>query len=323
MPATSPGAASTTGIRLFEREFMHLDLFTRVPFGGSRLTLFPDATGVPTPLLQAIAREMGTGETVFADPDLEGGNRGRLRIFTPKGEIPLSGLSILGATCGLAACGRVARDGDETRFHWRTEGGEFPVVLSEVDGATLYSLVHEPAEFIGQYYRRGKVARALGVEETDIAITGLPCEIVSAGLPIHIVPMGSLAAVQSIRFDREAARDVARDLGFGDLFVFTCEAEGAGVDVHCRMFAQDFGIPEDAATGSAAGALIAYMIKHRLVPPQPHVRLVCEQGLEMKRPSRLYAEAEVRDGRCGEIRVGGHGVLLARGRLRFDQGTVL
>ncbi len=323
MPAELPQPNATTGIRLFEREFMHLDLYTRVPFGGSRLTLFPDAAGVPTALLQVIAREMGTGETVFAEPDPGGVNRARLRIFTPKGEIPLSGLSILGATCGLDACGRIARGGDETRFHWRTEAGEFPVVLSEVDGATLYSLVHEPAEFIGQYYQRGKVARALGVEETDIAITGLPCEIVSAGLPIHIVPMGSLEAVQSIRFDRAAAREISRDLGFGDLFVFTCEAEGAGVDVHCRMFAQDFGIPEDAATGSAAGALIAYMIKHRLVPPQPHVRIVCEQGLEMRRPSRLYAEAEVHDGRCGAIRVGGHGVLLAQGRLRFDQGSVL
>jgi trans-2,3-dihydro-3-hydroxyanthranilate isomerase len=314
--------AATSGTGLFEREFMHLDLFTRVPFGGSRLTLFPDAAGVPTALLQVIAREMGTGETVFAEPDPDGRNRARLRIFTPKGEIPLSGLSILGATCGLDARGKIARGGDETRFHWQTEDGEFPVVLSETDGATLYSLIHEPADFIGQYYQRGKVARALGVEETDIAITGLPCEIVSAGLPIHIVPMGSLAAVQSIRFDRAAAREIAHDLGFGDLFVFTCEAEGAGVDVHCRMFAQDFGIPEDAATGSAAGALIAYMIKHRLVPPGPRARIVCEQGLEMKRPSRLYVEADVQDGRSGAIRVGGHGVLLAQGRLRFDQGSV-
>ncbi len=298
-------------------DHMHLDVFTDVPFGGSRLTLFPDGHGLSTGLMQIIAREMGTCETAFVIKD---DDRIRLRIFTPSAEIPHSGLSLVGATCGLHQTGKLAKS-DQDHVTWTTEAGLFPVVMEHSNDSTLYSLVLEPAEFIGEYYQRSKVAKALGISEKDIAITGLPCEIVTTGLPIHIVPVGSLEAVRSIELSRSAAAEIVRDLGFGDLFVFTCEAENA--DVHCRMFAHDFGIPEDAATGSASGALIAYMIKHRLVRPEPRVRIVIEQGLEMGRPSRLVAEADVSSGLARSIRVGGHCVKIGEGRLSFNADDIV
>jgi len=267
--------------------------------------------------MQIIAREMGTCETAFVVRD---GVHTRLRIFTASAEVPHSGLSLIGATCALHQLGWID---DDVSGHvtWTTEAGLFPVVLEPNDGGTLYSLVLKPAVFIGEYYQRGKVARALGLREQDISITGLPCEIVSTGLPIHIVPVGSLEAVRSIELSRSAASEIVRDLGFGDLFVFTCEAEHA--DVHCRMFAHDFGIPEDAATGSACGSLIAYMIKHRLVRPEPRVRIEVEQGLEMGRPSRLVVEADVLDGVARSIRVGGHCIMIGKGRLSFEAGDVV
>jgi trans-2,3-dihydro-3-hydroxyanthranilate isomerase len=84
------------------------------------------------------------------------------------------------------------------------------------------------------------------------------------------------------------------------------------------MFAAGFGIPEDAATGSAVGALIAYMIKHRLVPAGKRARIVCEQGLEMGRPSRLFVDADIESGKAVAIRVGGHCVHIGDGRISFD-----
>ncbi|HPF33851.1 PhzF family phenazine biosynthesis protein [bacterium] len=300
-------------------DHIQMDVFTDVPFGGSRLTVFPDGRGLATGLMQIIAREMGTSETAFIIP---GDDRPRLRIFTPSAEIPHSGLSLVGATGALWELGGVPRDAQgEAHVTWSTEAGLFPVVVDESDGRPLFSLVLEPAEFIGQYYQRGKVARALGIDESEIAVTGLPCEIVSTGLPIHIVPVGSLEAVRSINLSRSAASLIMRDLGFGDLFVFTCEAEDA--DVHCRMFAQDFGIPEDAATGTACGSLVAYMVKHRLVPAGPRARIVCEQGLEMGRPSRLVAEADVSSGQARSIRVGGRCVKMGEGRLMFEADDVV
>ncbi len=308
---------------MVRRDYLLLDVFTDVPFGGSRLALFPDGRGLSTGMMQIIAREMGTGETAFVFPDDDASARPGLRIFTPSAEIPHSGLSLVGATAALDRRGDLVRAGGETHVTWKTEAGLFPVVVGDPGSGPLYSLVLEPAEFIGEYYQRGKVARALGLPEQEIAITGLPCEIVSTGLPIHIVPVGSLDAVRAIRLSRSSAAAIVKDLGFGDLFVFTCETEGEDADVHCRMFAHDFGIPEDAATGSACGSLIAYMVKHRLVRREPRVRIVCEQGLEMGRPSRLVVEADVSDDRVRSIRVGGTCVTVGEGRLEFDADAVV
>ncbi len=303
---------------MVERDYMLIDVFTRVPFGGSRLTLFPEGGDLSPSLMQIIASEMGTPETAFVTGTDAKARQARLRIFTPSAEVPLSGLSVVGATCVLAARGLIDRNQSDSLFTWQTETGFHPVTLRLENGDTLFSMAHEPAEFIGQYYQRGKVARALGLEEQDIAITGMPCEIVSAGLPIHIVPLASLDTMRCIKFSAAGAREIANDLGFGDLFVFTCETESEDADVHCRMFAHGFGIPEDAATGSAVGSLIAYMIKHRLVPAGARARIVCEQGLEMGRPSRLFVEADVEDGKAVAIHVGGHCVNIGAGRITFD-----
>lgn len=298
-------------------DFSLIDVFTRTPFGGSRLTLFRDGGQLPAVVRQRIAREMCTGETAFVDANGDGAVR--LRVHTPRGEVPLSVLSVIGATCGMDA-GNGVHAGN---FSWLTEAGPFEVSRELTDDGVLYWMEHEPAEFIGQYYQRGRVARTLGIDEREIAITGLPCEIVSTGLPIHIVPVGSLEAVWSIKHRYGAAREIAGDLGFGDLFVFTCETKDPAANVHCRMFAHSFGIPEDAATGGAAGALLAYMVKHRLVPEGDRARIVIEQGLEMKRPSRLHAEAEVRGGKTHHSRIGGHCVLLGEGSLHFDPSAVI
>jgi trans-2,3-dihydro-3-hydroxyanthranilate isomerase len=301
---------------LIRLAYLLLDVFTDRVFGGSRLTLFPDGEGVSTGLMQAIAAEMGCGETAFVLPSRSRrGNWAALRVFTPRAEIPFAGHSVLGATCALDQLGRLARTGERTLCEWELESGYFPVLLREEGGRTLYSLVQNPPVFVGQYYHRDKVARALGIPAEEIAITGLPCEVVSTGLPIHIVPIGSLAAVRAIVPRPDEAEAIAADLGFGDLFVFTCETVSPEADLHCRMFAPHFGIPEDPASGSANGALAAYLIKHRLVPLQPHVRLVSEQGIEMGRPSRLIVEAEVENGRASLVQVGGHCVVVGEGTL--------
>ncbi len=293
---------------------MLFDVFTRKAFGGSRLSLFPAGAGLDDAVMQALAREMGSGETAFIVPGTGGENRAGLRIFTPSGEIPFAGLSLIGATCGLDLRGGILRDGPGTRFVWEVEAGNCAVTLGEDgDNGTVYSLEHQAPVFIGEYYQRAKVARALGLEEKDIAITGLPCEIVSTGLPIHLVPVGSLEAVRSVKLSRAAALEIAGDLGFGDLFVFTCETESEDADLHCRMFAPDLGIPEDPASGSACGSLVAYLVKHRLLDPGPRVRVVCEQGIEMGRPSLLVVDADVVGGAATTVHVGGGCVMIGEG----------
>ena len=302
-----------------ELDFLLIDVFTDKPFGGSRLYFFPDGEAVPERTMQQVAMEMGAGETAFLVPArLAGEDRAALRVFTPAAEIPFGGHSVLGATFALEQMGRRQPVSEATSFRWELEAGHFDVITSGDDGQRVFSLVQDEPVFLGQYFHRSKVARTLGIAEDEIAITGLPCEVISTGLPIHVVPLSNLEAVENITLRRRDADAIARDLGFGDLFVFTCETVHADSTVHCRMFAPHFGIPEDPASGAATGALVAYLVKHRLVKPGPSIRVVCEQGLEMGRPSRLVAEARVQDGQARSITVGGHCVLVGSGKLRIS-----
>ncbi len=299
-----------------ELDFLLIDVFTDRPFGGSPLYLFPDGTGVPTEVMQNLAKEMGSGETAFIIPSAENG-RSRLRVFTPSAEIPFGGHSLLGATFALDHMGLRESAGGPEIFTWDLEAGHFEVVTSQEDGLSLYSLRLDSPVFMGQYFHRGKVARTLGLPEDDIAITGLPCEVISTGLPFHIVPLASLEAMGRIILRNRDADAIARDLGFGDLFVFTCETVASDAAVHCRMFAPYFGIPEDAASGAATGALVAYLVKHRLIKFSSRVRIISEQGLEMGRPSRLIAEAGISGGQATDIQVGGHCVLVGSGSINI------
>lgn len=302
-----------------ELEFLLIDVFTDRPFGGSRLYLFPDGGNVPADQMQNLAMELGAGETAFIVPSTtSGSDRSGLRVFTPSAEIPFGGHSVLGATFALDHLNRRPASTERESITWELESGQYKVVTSEEDGKLIYSLRLDQPVFMGQYFHRGKVARTLGLPEDDIAITGLPCEVISTGLPIHIVPLASLEAMQRIILRHRDADAIARDLGFGDLFVFTCETVDSEATVHCRMFAPYFGIPEDAASGAATGALVAYLVKHRLVKYSSRVRIISEQGLEMGRPSRIIAEAGISQGQATDIQVGGQCVLVGSGNIKVS-----
>jgi trans-2,3-dihydro-3-hydroxyanthranilate isomerase len=303
---------------LKELDFLLIDVFADEPFGGSRLTLFPAGGDLPVAVMHAIAREMSPGETAFVlgRPGRRDA-RGRLRVFTPEVELPVAGHAMLGATFGLDVLGWRDAGAALRTFVWELEGGDVPITTRGAGVDAIYGLAHGEPTFLGQYFHRDRVAAALGLDEAEIAITGLPCEVISTGLPIHIVPVGSLAAIRQATLRRHDADLIARDLGFGDLLVFTCETVDPEVSVHCRMFAPHFGIPEDPASGVALGALAAYLVKHRLLRWSDRLAFIAEQGLEMGRPSRLYVEAAVRAGEATDISVGGRCLLVGRGKLNL------
>lgn len=299
-------------------EYLLIDVFTQHPFGGSRLYLFPEGHKISPGLMQNLAHEFGVGETAFiVNQPEEELSQARLRVFTPSAEIPFGGHSVLGATFALDVVGQRSPAESEESYFWNLDAGRYEVSTRSDSAGAVYSLRLDPPVFLGQYFHRRKVAMTLGLDEDEIAITGLPCEVISAGLPVHIVPLGSLAAMESINLRRREADAIACDLGFGDLFVFTCDTVAEDATVHCRMFAPHFGIPEDPASGAATGALVAYLVKHRLVKMDHKVQIISEQGVEMGRPSRIFAEVEIADGKTRSIWVGGHCVLVGTGQIHI------
>ncbi len=294
--------------------FLLVDVFTETPFGGNQLAVFPDATDIPDALLQTIARELNFTETTFVYP-CTSDTLARLRIFTPEAEVPFAGHPVVGTAFALEHEGRLRDCSSDVVLE--LEGGDCPVHLNRGDDGRLLRAVmtQQKPVFLGESHRTDIVAEALGIDVADIAITGLPCEVVSTGLPVHMVPVGSLEAMRRIQIHPDKLTQLSNAIGFGDLFVFTFDTVDPTATVHCRMFAPSFGIPEDPATGSANGCLGAYLVRNRAVPMSRLIRIESEQGIEMGRPSRLSIEIETAGQRIVAVRVGGAAVVVGEGTL--------
>ncbi len=292
--------------------FLTLDVFTDHTFGGNPLGVFPDATPLPSDLMQRIAREMNLSETVFLGPPESGGDA-RVRIFTPGKEVPFAGHPTVGSAIYVAS----------TMEHSPAEGtltvvleenvGHIPVDVRFRDGRPLSARFttavlpeHRPSPVPD-----ADLARLVGLEASDLHPSLRP-EMVSCGLPFYVIPIASLGAIRRAALDAPLWQRLVAPLWADHVYLICPEAEGPGVDLHVRMFAPAVGVPEDPATGSAAAALGGYLSKvDGCEAGSLHWTL--EQGLEIKRPSLLQVEADRSGGATSAVRVGGSAVFVSRG----------
>ncbi len=296
--------------------YVHVDVFTKTPFGGNQLAVFTDARGLSEELMQAMAREMNYSESTFIFPAQSPQADWQVRIFTPGGEVPFAGHPTLGTAYVLAREGMVRLVDGITTLALEMGVGIIAVEL-QCDGATIRSgmMQQQPPEY-GPFFDDAKlVARALGVPLKEITATGLPIEVVWTGLHFLMVPIRSLEAIQSMRPNTALFPRILNDLPARCVYTFCFETVEAAAQVHARMFAPSLNVPEDPATGSASGCLGAYLAKYRLLPQENPARVIAEQGLEIHRPSRIVIEVD-RDGQAvRRIRVGGEAVVMGEGTL--------
>lgn len=302
-------------------KFYQADVFTNQPFGGNPVAVFPEAEGLSDDQLQQIAREMNLSETVFVFPPSDKAAVARLRIFTPTQEIPFAGHPVLGTFFILAQLGMIAVKESVTRLMQECNIGLFPVELHADEGRVTRVVMSQPKpEFLGPVDEVDdlyKVAIALGLPKYVIADTKWPLEVVSTGLPVLIVPVRTLTAVRSIRPDASAIADVCRRFGANGIMVFTTVTVEPDATVHTRMFAPAIGILEDPATGSASGALGAYLVHNGVVQVAGQTEIMIEQGYEIDRPSRILVQIESDDDAIQEVKVGGRCVMVVEGTLNF------
>ncbi|ALA58152.1 PhzF family phenazine biosynthesis protein [Nitrospira moscoviensis] len=302
-------------------KFYQADVFTDEPFGGNPVAVIPEADGLSDDQLQQIAREMNLSETVFVFPPTDKAAVVRLRIFTPTQEIPFAGHPVIGTFFILAELGIIRVKESLTRVMQECNIGLFPVELHAVAGLVERVVMTQPKpEFLGPIEETEdlyKVASALGLSKHVIADTKWPIEVVSTGLPVMIVPVRTLTAVRSIRPDATAIADLCRRFGANGLMVFTTVTVEPSATVHTRMFAPSIGILEDPATGSASGALGAYLVQNGVVDVLPVTEIIAEQGFEIDRPSSIYIQVESDDDIIQSVKVGGQCVKVIEGTLNF------
>jgi trans-2,3-dihydro-3-hydroxyanthranilate isomerase len=282
--------------------FYIVDVFAEEKYAGNQLAVVRGGAGLPDETLQKIALEMNYSETTFvlSEEETEGGYD--VRIFTPGDEIPFAGHPTLG-TAYVIQYEILA--GPVESITLKLKAGEIPVTFGEV----LWMRQLPPT--FGATLDSALIAPTLNLEMTDLDDRS-PVQEVSTGLPALIVPLRDLDALQRCKVDWERHTEVA---GPGkNLYVFCPESHDDGPgDLSARMFANDPGVPEDPATGSAAGCLAAYLLGHAYLGTDS-IDVRVEQGYEIGRPSLLYLQA-ARDGDQTTVHVGGKVQMVARGEL--------
>lgn len=285
---------------------VQVDVFTARPLEGNALAVFLDARGLSTEEMQALARETNLSETTFVlprDPAVERERGVRVRIFTVEEEMPFAGHPTLGTALvlrGASGAAEVALDLDV---------GRVPVRFEDPPGGPAFGEMSQIDPTLGAFHEREPVARALGVPVSALD-ERLPIQTVSTGLPFAVVPFRSRAALAALRVDQARVDAYLAGTGASHFYLVARETVDPGARLHARMF---FGGGEDPATGSAAGCTAAWMVAHGVARPEE--RVLIEQGLEMKRPSRILVRAARSGDRVHGVRVGGNAVEVLRGEV--------
>jgi trans-2,3-dihydro-3-hydroxyanthranilate isomerase len=269
------------------------DVFTDTPLTGNQLAVFTDGRDVDDDTMQLLAQEMNFSETVFVLPP-EADGHARIRIFTPASELPFAGHPILGTAFVLAPPLQLG----EIRLE--TASGVVPVTL-ERDGARIvFGRMLQPIPEWEPFAEADELEEVLGIR------SGLPVELYHLG-PTHVfLELGSAEEVAGLRPDFRALERFHAGIN--------CFA-GSGARWKTRMFAPSDGVPEDPATGSAAGPLAIHLSRHGRIAFGDEIEI--SQGAELNRPSKLYARAEGSPDHIERVEVGGSAVIVARGEFRL------
>ncbi len=286
------------------------DVFSERPLEGNSLAVFFDARGLSDSEMQSIAKEMNLSETTFIlprDPETERERGVRVRIFTVQEELPFAGHPTLGTAFALRGTSGAKRVTLELNV------GKVPVEFEDTPGQPIFGEMTQVDPVFGIQHEPEAVARAIGLRVDDFD-PSLPIETVSTGLPYTVTPLKSLEIIRNLRLDLSRA-DEYLEKTHGKFFYFVArETVDPKARLHARML---FYNGEDPATGSAAGCAAAWMVAHGVADPDQ--RVLIEQGIEMKRPSRIFVRASSQnrrgDNRIVNVRVGGHAIEVMRGEV--------
>lgn len=270
------------------------DVFTDTPLTGNQLAVFTDGRDLDDLTMQRLAKEMNFSETVFVLP-AEAGGHARIRIFTPVTELPFAGHPVLGSAYVLAGPLQLGE------IQLETGSGVVPVTLEREGARITFGRMRQPIPEIEPFAEAEAVQELLGIRSQ------LPVELYHQGPGFAYFELESKDALAALSPDFAA---LGRITGYG----ISCLA-GSGSSWKTRMFAPTSGVPEDPATGSAAGPLALHLARHGRIAFGDEIEL--SQGDEIGRPSRLFARVTGNAENVETIEVGGSAVIVARGEFKL------
>jgi trans-2,3-dihydro-3-hydroxyanthranilate isomerase len=297
-------------------DFLTCDVFTERPFAGNPLLVVPDARGLTPGQMQAIAREINYSESTFVLPPDDPRHAYRQRTFVPFKEIPYAGHPTIGTAVVMAALGRAGARGEE-RITVEVGFGPLELELIRREGAVTRVRMSQGTPAweapIADLSLRARLTGALGLPENALH-GGLPPQVVSTGNRTLVIPLGDVAAVSAAVADVRTLNALEKELDVLIAYFFAFDGER----VRARAFCPGAGVPEDPATGSAAGPLGIYLALHGALPGGSPLFFI-DQGIEMGRPSEIEVTVErAADGTPSGVKVAGSAILMMRGSIKVS-----
>jgi trans-2,3-dihydro-3-hydroxyanthranilate isomerase len=312
-----------------KRRYVTTDVFTDRMFGGNPLAVVLDAEGLSSTEMQAIALEFNYSETTFVLPPDDPANTAKVRIFTPRTEVPFAGHPNVGTAFVLAhespfaAAAAASADGI---FRFEERAGLVPLKLLREHGATVGAELRAPEALSRRSLVSREVAAAcLSLDPRDIAVQAHAPQIVSVGLPFLVAELGSRDALRRSTPNVAAHAELFPLDGADSIFAYwRASGPSAASDeivLHARMFSPLDGIVEDPATGSACAAAIALLATLQSAERAGHAGERTElawrihQGVDMGRPSLLLGRTAAHDGAVTATHIGGRCVAVLEGSM--------
>lgn len=297
-------------------EFFTADVFTSEPFGGNPLAVFPRASGLDATTMQRIAHEFGLSETVFVFPPENPRHARKVRIFTPKKELPFAGHPTVGTALVLCWSGEVRAASDLTEVTLEEGIGPVTVRVFLRDGRAARAEFSSP-----QLPQLGPspgaledVAAVLSLAPGDLSTGAAGPRAISCGVPFVFAQLATREALSRARLNRDVWASRFAGRWAQDFYLFTSDTRDPAIDVAARMFGPGVGIEEDPASGSAAAALAGFLAELSGTRGGA-LKWTIEQGRDLGRPSTIELEADVRDAEVVAVRVRGSAVEMTRGLL--------
>lgn len=281
-------------------KFKQVDVFTRRPFFGNPVAVVLEGAGLSIADMQRVAAWTNLSETTFVLPPTSAAADYRLRIFTPRAELPFAGHPTIGSAHAVLEAGIVvAKDGK-----LRQECGAGNLDL-RVDGETIWLTSPPATDTILGKTEFSRLEKALGVR-----VQGQPC-IINVGPRWLIAEIDDAATLAALEPDMQGISDLSVALAIGGVTVFGCSTDGQSA-LHVRSFAPAHGIVEDPVCGSGNISVAAYLEKTGQAAGFG-AGYTARQGMQLGRDGRVSIRFE-----GGKILLGGSAVTCVEGTLRLE-----
>lgn len=289
-------------------DFMQLDVFAAEPGLGNPLGVVFGAEVLDTAAMQALAAWLGLSETTFVLPATQAGADYRLRIFTPRQELPFAGHPSIGSAHAVLERGIVTpRDGSLVQ---ECAAGLLPLRIEDGSSRTIHVRAPRGVERPGD---GSAVLASLG----GVTPGELRPALIDNGPRWWCVGLADEAAVRGLSPDLQAMAAANRADGSVGVAVYARIAAGGSTPAASRpsalvvrAFVPADGIPEDPVTGSANAAIAAWLHANDALPA---TRFRSSQGRELGRDGVVEIEVDAQ----GEVWIGGCTQTIIEGRLTW------